>query len=636
MCGIAGFFQTQGSTANRTILKGMTDAIKHRGPDDEGFYEHQTGGNGRVHLGHRRLSIVDLALGHQPIGNEENNVWIVYNGEIFNHADLRPELERRGHRYRTHSDTETLLHAWEEWGPACLEHFRGMFSFAIWDEKKATLFAARDRFGIKPFYYYWDGSVFAFASEIKALFVYPGLEKAMEEGLLAEYLSFGYVGGDRTMFRNVRKLMPGHHLMLREQNGKWELAIERYWDVPEVGPEEGSEQEWLQRVEAGLEETVRMRLMADVPLGTFLSGGVDSSLITALVCRMTKGRVKSFSVGYREAAFSELGFAAEVSAKLGTEHREVVIGCEEFFGSLRKLIWHEDEPIAWPSSVPLYHISKRAAQEVKVVLTGEGADELFGGYERYRWNMLNRRAGSVYGLLPAGLRRGVRSFIGGTDLLGGDLRRKLKHTFLGRDLTMESMFLDNFYGAFNSSEQERLFGHAIKGIHDSYLSYWKQRKGGELDRMLYADQKTYLVELLMKQDQMSMAASIESRVPFLDHQFASLAMRVPSGLKIRGNVQKYIVKRVAEKYLPKEIVYRKKMGFPTPLRQWFREAQTTDILNHLTNKHSFIGDYLNTQVVDDLLQRHRAGAEDGTDRLWRLLNLELWGQNQFQGRSVES
>jgi asparagine synthase (glutamine-hydrolysing) len=633
MCGIAGFVGSKEGTATAGTLELMTNSIRHRGPDDWGSY-HQ----GNVFLGHRRLSIVDLALGHQPLANEDRSLWIVFNGEIFNHAALRPELEARGHRYQTHSDTETILHAFEEYGPACLERFRGMFSFVLWDEKKQSLFAARDRLGIKPFYYYFDGKNFAFASEIKALFEFPGVKREIEPSALPEYLAFGYLSSEKTFFRGIRKLMPGHHLRLEMKPEGLDLQIEPYWDVPAPGGIEvpSNEAGWVARIREGLEETVRLRLMADVPLGTFLSGGVDSSAITALVARQTGTKVKTFSVGYAETSYSELPYAAQVAAQLGTDHHEVLLGREEFFELLPGLIWHEDEPISWPSSVSLYQVSRLAGQHVKVVLTGEGADELFGGYERYRWQLLNTEANRFYGLLPAGLRRGVRNLLATTPLLRAGLRRKLKHTFLGRDNTLQSLYLDNFYGAFTPAEQAALLKGGETDIYSSFEKYWQARGGGGLDRMLYADQKTYLVELLMKQDQMSMATSIESRVPFLDHHFVQLAMNVPDGLKIRGGEQKYILKKAVEDLLPPEIVYRKKMGFPTPLRQWFREAATAKLLDQLTAPDSFVLEYLEEAPLRELVSRHRAGLEDATDRLWRLVNLEIWGRIQFRGQPQDA
>ncbi len=613
MCGIAGLVTAVPSSGSSAIVRRMADRIQHRGPDDFGFY-----GDEFAALGHRRLSIVDVAGGHQPMTNESGSLWITYNGEIFNHAEIRPELEQAGHRYASRCDTETILHAYEEWGPSAVTRFRGMFAFAIWDAANRKLFCARDRLGIKPLYYFWDGHVFAFASEIKALLEHPSISPEFEDGLLSEYLGFGYVSEERTLFRHIKKLMPGHHLRLDVRTAK--LEIEQYWDVPRERGE--APEDCIAETRRRLEETVRMRLMADVPLGMFLSGGVDSSAIAALIKRMTDGPVKTFAVGYREAQFSELSYAAEVARAIGTEHREVVIGMDDFFEALPRLVWHEDEPITWPSSVSLYFVSKLAAEEVKVVLTGEGSDELFGGYERYRWNLINTRWARRFGMVPASVRKGLREHIAGSNLLKASVRRKLGHTFLGRGDSLESLYLDNFYCAFPAGDG-----------YSNYRRYWDARSDSALlPRMLYADQKTYLVELLMKQDQMSMATSIESRVPFLDHQFVEFAMSIPDDLKIHGSTQKYVLKKAVEDLLPREIIYRKKMGFPTPLRQWLREEKTAPLLDGLTERDGLLAEYLNLEDVSTLLQRHREGLVDATDRIWRLLNLQIWGDVFITGR----
>jgi len=627
MCGIAGFITSENYSSSPAVLARMTAAIVHRGPDDAGFLLAAP-----AFLGQRRLSIVDLSGGHQPICNEDGSLAIVYNGEVFNHADIRPELEALGHVYTTRTDTETILHAWEQWGPASLERFRGMFSFAIWDRRAGRLVAARDRLGIKPFYYYWDGRLFAFASEIKSLLAHPDIAVAPDESQLGEHLAFGYTSGEETMFRGIRKLLPGHRLSLSGVGaGVPRLSVEQYWDVPDEAPDHSlDEREWVQAVRAGLEETVRLRLMADVPLGTFLSGGVDSSAITAVMQRMVPGRVRTFSVGYREQQFSELGWARQVAQSLDTEHREVVIGRDDFFSALPLLIYQEDEPITWPSSVPLYFVSRLASADVKVVLTGEGGDEIFGGYERYRWSRLNLRAARYYNFVPGPLRRMAAGFLSSSPLLRANLRRKLSHTFLARDATIESTLLDNFLSAFSPSEQNHLLLAAPSDIYGHYLRYWNARPHRSLlSRMLYADQKTYLPQLLMKQDRMSMAASIESRVPLLDHHFLALAMRIPDRLKIRGAEQKYVFKKAVEDLLPKEIVYRRKMGFPTPLKQWLREPAAAPLLESLADRRGFLSAYVKPEAVLSLIASHRSGAVDATDRLWRLLNLELWGQRFF-------
>jgi asparagine synthase (glutamine-hydrolysing) len=620
MCGIAGFVTRAPDTPPESLLARMTGIIHHRGPDGSGFYR-----DAFASLGHRRLSIIDVSAGHQPMSNEDGALWITYNGEIFNHADLRPALERAGHRYRTRCDTETILHAYEQYGPDSVTRFRGMFAFAIWDKNSRTLFCARDRLGKKPFYYYWDGRLFAFASEIKALLEHPAISPRFEESLLSEYLNFGYCSSDQTLFSGIRKLMPGHWLRLTPE----QLEIRRYWEIPSpLSYEKRDDRSWIAECRGRLEDAVRTRLMSDVPLGMFLSGGVDSSAIAALMKTMVDGPVKTFAVGYREQEFSELTHARHVAEAIGTEHHEVVIGMDDFFNALPQLVWHEDEPISWPSSVSLYFVSRMAAEQVKVVLTGEGSDELFAGYGRYRFYLLNKRWMDAYRHVPRSWRDAVRSRIAGSSLLSGNIRRKLQHSVLGRGADLESLYLDNFYGAFSRAEQRRLLapGAPHEGTYDSFLHYWNaEPQSPLLSRMLFADQKTYLVELLMKQDQMSMTCSLESRVPFLDHLLVEFAAGVPDHMKLRGGVGKYILKRAVEDLLPREIVYRKKMGFPTPLRQWLMDSRADALIAQLQDRDGLLAPYIDFTYLNGLLERHRSGLEDATDRIWRLLNLQIWG-----------
>jgi asparagine synthase (glutamine-hydrolysing) len=619
VCGIAGFVTSSPASGGVGQLGRMTEVIRHRGPDDFGYYHDQW-----AHLGHRRLSIIDAAGGHQPMSNETGSLWITYNGEIFNHAALRPALEQAGHRYSTRSDTETVLHAYEQNGPDCLQLFRGMFAFAIWDAAGRRLFCARDRLGIKPFYYYWDGRLFAFASEIKALLEHANISPALQDAALPEVLGFGYTSGEGTLFRGVRKLMPGHHLTLDMAAGRPRLSVERYWDAPRTEADRGvTGREWIAETRRRLEESVSMRLMSDVPLGVFLSGGVDSSAIAALMRQHTSEPVQTFAVGYQEAKFSELTYAARVARAIGAEHHEIVIDREDFLAALPRLIWHEDEPIAWPSSVALYFVSKLAAEHVKVVLTGEGSDELFAGYERYRWNLLNQRWARAYQALPVALRRAIRTQVATSRLLHPVLRHMLGHTILGRENSVESLYLDNFYCAFPGEKQ----------THANFLHYWNLRpEASPLARMLYADQKTYLVELLMKQDQMSMACSLESRVPFLDHTLVEFLARMPDRLKIRGATQKYVLKKAVSDLLPRDIIYRKKMGFPTPLRQWLRGPLAEPLYASLRAPDGLLAAHLDMREVAALIDRHRAGREDATGRIWRLMNLQLWGDLFLTGR----
>ena len=634
MCGIAGFITTNPSPENRSVVERMTGILSHRGPDEFGYYTDE-----HVSLGHRRLSIIDLATGRQPMTNEDRSLWIVYNGEIFNHADIRPALERAGHRYATRSDTETILHAYEQYGPDCIAHFRGMFAFAIWDKNSRTLFCARDRLGKKPFYYFWDGRLFAFASEIKALLRHPAISPRFDDSLLPEYLAFGYTSGESTLFSGIRKLMPGHHLSLRLDGNSASLDIRQYWDIPEPADEQRDDAAWIRECRERLEETVRMRLMSDVPLGMFLSGGLDSSAIAALMKRNFSGPVKTFSVGYSESEYSELGYARHVARALATEHHEVVVSMDGFFNALPRLVWHEDEPIAWPSSVSLYFVSRLAREHVTVVLTGEGSDEMFAGYARYRTYALNRRWLPVYRILPGAVRRAIRARVASSPLLRASVRRKLQHTFIGLGEDLESLYLDNFYSAIPVAEQRAQLASCPappESAYRNYIRYWKQAGGLALvPRMLYADQKTYLVELLMKQDQMSMAASIESRVPFLDHEFVEFSTRVPARLKIRRGEAKYIVKKAVEDLLPREIVYRRKMGFPTPLRDWLRDRRAEPLFALLRARDGLLAPYVDAAALDALVERQKTGFQDCTDRLWRLLNLQLWGDLFITGRREE-
>jgi asparagine synthase (glutamine-hydrolysing) len=628
MCGITGYITTEPSQDPVSTIERMADSIRHRGPDDFGYYRDPW-----ANLGFRRLAIIDVAGGHQPMSNEDGNLWLIFNGEIFNHASLRPALEAAGHQYRNRSDSETIIHSYEQYGPDCVSRFRGMFAFAIWDKNARRLFIARDRLGKKPLYYYWDGRVFAFASEIKALLEHPAISPKLEESLLPEYLAFGYVSEERTMFSGIRKLMPGHYLTL-DVSGAPKLEIRQYWDIPLPQAEERDDASWIRECRERLEETVRMRLMSDVPLGMFLSGGVDSSAIAAIMKRQFDGPVKTFAVGYQEAEFSELSYARQVANSIGTDHHEVVVSMDDFFNALPRLIWHEDEPITWPSSVSLYFVSKLAREHVTVVLTGEGSDEMFGGYARYRFYAMNERWLKWYRILPGGLRNAIRSQVASTGLLSAALRRKLQHTFVGRGEDLESLCLDNFYSAFPLADQQRLF-RSLPGAspYASFRRYWDRNPDlPALPRLLQSDQKTYLVELLMKQDQMSMATSIESRVPFLDHEFVEFSTRVPEHMKLRNGEGKYIVKKAIEGLVPHDIIYRKKMGFPTPLRQWLMDPRSRRLLDLLRAKDGVLSAYIDGAALDSLLERQVSGQEDATDRIWRLLNFQLWGDMFLTGK----
>jgi asparagine synthase (glutamine-hydrolysing) len=629
MCGIAGFVSRSPLDAGSSLptLSEMLQRLAHRGPDGHGAWH-----DAHAFLGHRRLAIVDLAGGHQPMPNEDENLWLTYNGEVFNHAELRPALEAAGHRYRNRSDSETLLHAFEEFGPQSVERYRGMFAYALWNRQRRELFAVRDRLGIKPFYYYWDGVTFVFASEIKALLAHPSVPARPALSTFAEYLSFGYLDGSHTMFEGIHALPPGHWLRLQLSGDTAQLHIEPYWDAPAPTHDVPRQPE---EIASELAHVVQLRLMSDVPLGLFLSGGVDSSTIAALVKRHAAGPVKTFSVGYSEERYSELAYARQTAAALGTEHHEVSVSATGFFGALPQLVYHEDEPITWPSSVPLYFVSQLARQHVAVVLTGEGADELFAGYQRYRHYQRDRRLAAAYSYFPSPLRSLLRQSITHLPGLAPNLRRKLGHTILGRELSLESLYLDNYYGAFSRAEIAALLPQDAANPYATFLSYFtKHPEASVLRRLLYADQKTYLAELLRKQDRMSMAASIESRVPFLDHHFLALAAALPDSTKLAPNGEnKFILKQAVRGIIPQDIIDRPKMGFPTPIQQWLNGPYRSAVHSLLTAQDSFLSQTLSPAAVQATLAQH--GRQDATDRVWRLLTLELWGRRFFLQRPTE-
>jgi asparagine synthase (glutamine-hydrolysing) len=621
MCGISGIFQfDRGRPVDPAILELMNRQIVHRGPDDGGAYF-----DGNVGLAMRRLSIIDLKTGHQPLSNEDDTVWIVFNGEIYNHAFLRGSLESRGHRYRTHSDTETIIHLYEEYGTDCVQHLRGMFAFAIWDTRKRRLFCARDRLGIKPFYYSLDENRLVFASEIKALLEYPGIKAELAGGVIPEYLAFGYLSGTGTMFAGVEKLAPGNWLLAEE--GK-QLRIESYWDLPQTADDEGkSASHYARGYRELLEESVKSHLMSDVPLGVLLSGGLDSSAVAALMRKMRDDPILTFSVGYPEVESSELPMARVVAAHIGTDHHEVQVTAQDFFGALPHLIHQEDEPIAWPSSVSLYFVCKLARQHVKVVLTGEGSDETLAGYTRYALTLWNNRADNIYRrLLPAGARHSVARQVADSSLLTARFRRILQHTCLGRDgNSFESFYFDNFYAAFSALDQEKLLAGGVVGsAYENSMAQWNKSHGEFLARLLYTDIKTYLVELLMKQDNMSMATSIESRVPFLDHVLVEYAARIPSRLKTSGLGGKLILKQAVEDLLPRSVIYQRKRGFPTPWRTWLAGPWLGEVERMLLDPRSLQRGLFQPSALAGIFREQRAGAVDHSDRLWRLFNLELW------------
>ncbi|MBP7474389.1 MAG: asparagine synthase (glutamine-hydrolyzing) [Pyrinomonadaceae bacterium] len=629
MCGINGIALSSRSKRqiNEAILVAMRDILHHRGPDDGGIFV-----DGNIGLGHRRLAIVDPRHGIQPMFSGDRTCSIVYNGEVYNHADYREDLETRGYKFQNRSDTETILHLYEEYGRDCVDHLRGMFAFAIWDSKKQELLIARDRLGVKPLYYVQDdqGNLF-FASEIKALLEAGAVKPQINFNALPDQLANHGTSGDETLYVGVKRLMPGHTMVWKD--GK--LDIREFWDLSfEPKHEPRSDAEYVEEWRELFRKSVEMRLMADVPLGMFLSGGIDSSAIAAMMSTMVTDPIKTFSVGFREREANEFEYARLVSKTFGTDHHEIVITPKQFFDELPNLVWHEDEPIGFIASVPLYFVSKLAQEHVKVVLTGEGADETLAGYGRYAKALKLLSYGERYeSITPSFLRDAVR---GGVATLPGVLNRKLNRTFLSRESDIENLFFDNF-GVFPKRMQRELFSRETKGKIADLNPYARQNGWLEkcdaddvLDQLLYADTKTYLHELLMKQDEMSMAASIESRVPFLDHKLVEFSARMPREMKLRGNTTKWILREAMKGILPNEILDRPKMGFPVPVGNWFRGEFRHIVDEYVLGKRAmdrgiFDGDYVRKLVVE-----HDAG-ENHDERIWSLVNFEIWQRGFIDG-----
>jgi asparagine synthase (glutamine-hydrolysing) len=638
MCGINGIALSTKSRReiDRDVLERMRDVIKHRGPDDCGVFV-----DGRIGLGHRRLSIVDVAAGHQPMTNEDRTLQITYNGEIYNHSDYREALESLGHQYRTHCDTETILHLYEEHGDKCVDYLRGMFAFAIWDAKSQQLFIARDRLGVKPLYYAYtdDGSLY-FASEIKSLFQTGVIKPEINWTALPDYLANHSTSGEETLYQGIKRLLPGHSLLWRDG----QVEIKKYWDVSFSKAEDNhrTDRDYIAEWAEMFRTSVRLRLMADVPLGMFLSGGIDSSAIAAVMSTMVDEPIKTFSVAFAEREANELVFARMVAEAYKTNHHEVVVSPEDFFGALPKLVWHEDEPLAHPSSVALYFVSLLASQHVKVVLTGEGSDELLAGYGRYRKTILNLSMGKLYrSFTPSFVRDVVRG--GVKSLPTSRVRQKLLRSFVNVAPDIESIYFDNFAVFPFSIQNQLLTDEACEQIGplDPYagvrLALSETDAESLLDRLLYCDIKTYLHELLMKQDQMSMATSVESRVPFLDHKLVEFTCSLPERLKLRGGTTKYVLREAMKGLLPEPILSRSKMGFPVPIGAWFRGAYKSVIDEYVLSERAISRGIFRPEFVRNLVRRHQSGVENHDERLWALVNFEIWQRQFFDGEaSIDS
>lgn len=636
MCGINGiaFSTRSGKQIDERILTKMRDVQFHRGPDGGGNFV-----EGQIGLGHRRLSIVDVSHGGQPMFNEDKSLVIIYNGEVYNHADYREELEAKGHVYQTHCDTETIIHLYEEYGERCVEKLRGMFAFAIWDRTKKELFIARDRLGVKPLYYVHDeqGNLF-FGSEIKTTLEASAVKPEINYCLLPDQFANHGTSKDETLFAGVKRLLPGHTLTWKD--GK--LEIKKYWDIsfepkhksePSASVDE-QDKKFIEEWRDLFTHSVKLRLMADVPLGMFLSGGIDSSAIAAMMSTMVDEPIKTFSVGFKEREANEFEYARIVANRYKTDHYEITITPEQFFAELPNLVWHEDEPIGFIASVPLYFVSKLAQKHVKVVLTGEGSDEIMAGYGRYQKALQLLSYGEKYeNLTPKFLRSVIKA---GANAVGG----KLTRTFLTRESDIENLFFDNF-AIFGKTMQEKLFSAETQSrIAEKnpyfYQNEWLEKTDAKeiLDKLLYVDSKTYLHELLMKQDQMSMAASIESRVPFLDHKLVEFTAQMPVNMKLRGDTTKFLLKEAMKGILPDEILYRQKMGFPVPVGSWFRNEFKHIVDEYVLSERSLNRGIFNADFVREIVAKHN-GGENHDERIWHLVNFEIWQRRFIDGETVK-
>jgi asparagine synthase (glutamine-hydrolysing) len=618
MCGIAGILALeQDDRVDILRLRRMREVITHRGPDGAGLFL-----DGPVGLAHRRLAIVDVAGGQQPMANENGTIHVVFNGEIYNHRDLRPGLEAKGHVYRTRSDTETILHAYEEYGESTPEHLEGMFAFAIWDSLLETLMLARDRLGIKPLYYMVRDNELLFGSEIKALLAALPSPPTLDDRVLPEFLTNGYVTGEQTMFQGIKRLLPGHTLTWSRDAG---FQCRQYWRVPEdstepTGTFKGAAHELREQLFAAVER----HLMSDVPLGVFLSGGIDSTALAAIAGYLVKEPLQTFAVGFSEREANELGYARQAATWIGSNHREVVVSPQDFFSSLPRLVWHEDEPIAFPSSVPLNAVSRLASEHVKVVLTGEGADELFLGYNRYRVTHWNSKLGQAYwSLAPKAMRPMVRRLV---QQLPSRVSRVLNRSFLGFEPGLRNIYLDNFAVVGVDRQHQLLKNRDLLEVdpHANALNALEHGDGDLLNRMSRHDLRTYLHELLMKQDQMSMAASIESRVPFLDDQLVGRIAGMPSSMKLRGWQTKALLREAVKDLIPPEILTRRKMGFPVPVGRWLAKEFRPMVDEFVSSPRAMERGLFNPAAIQQMVAEHYSGAARHGDRLWLLVNLEIW------------
>jgi len=614
MCGICGKIHYDPvKPVQKDELLTMTKLIRHRGPDDSGLYLKKN-----VGLGFRRLSIIDLETGHQPLSNEDGTIWIVFNGEIYNHNELRKSLIQKGHQFKTKTDTETIVHLYEEHGVDCVDHLRGMFAFAIWDENENSLFCARDRFGIKPFFYSFKGESFVFGSEIKCILSQTTDSSNISLPALDYYLTFGYSSQEGTIFQNIHKLKPAHSLLLK---GNGHMQISKYWHAKYEPDYSKSENEWSDLLREKLSETVNSHLMSDVPLGAFLSGGIDSSSVVALMAQLSSSPVKTFSIGFKESRFNELKYAREVAAKYQTEHHELIVEPESV-SLLPDLINAYDEPFADSSAIPTYYVSKFARRFVTVALSGDGGDELFLGYHHH----LKFKRMRKYNVLPTSL----SSYLweGLHDIIPNGVKGKGATYYLAKPRNSAPAY----HSIWQLHERQKLFRKECWEMLKT--SPAEQRKvnfyaNGNSSNFLFnmqrMDMQTYMVDdILTKVDRASMQNSLEVRVPLLDHEFAELTFKIPAELKLKGKTSKYILKEAMKDLLPNSIISHKKQGFSVPLELWFKDDLKEYVNDRLLSTNSPLYEYLDPTYVQKIIHDHNNAMRDFSHKIWSLIFLDQW------------
>jgi len=618
MCGISGIISNNNQIGTTSSLHAMTDAIRHRGPDDCGYYETRTMRDEYLGLGHRRLSIIDIAAGSQPITNEDQTVFLVFNGEIYNFKSLRDDLLTKGHIFRTSSDSEVIVHAYEEYGEKCVTLFRGMFAFAIWDTVKQVLLLARDRFGKKPLFYYQQENTLLFASEIKSLIAHQGMCYEVNDKVVKDYIVYRYVPGPSTLFKNIYKLDPG--CIALYSNGK--LIVDRYYSPPD-------RKKFRARDHVGhnvrtefldvLREAVRLRMVSDVPFGAFLSGGIDSSAIVGLMTEYSSYPVKTFSVGFREADYSELQYAEVVARHFNTEHHELTVSHEELIACLPDLVRYRDAPVSEPSDIPIYLLSKEAGKTVKMVLTGEGSDEILGGYPKHVFE----RYSKYYQLIPTVLRKKILE--PAINALPYKYRR-VKTAINTLGISEDEDRQPRWFGAIGYAESGMLLTSDILLSGGRSLMPFDVEKGNSaLRKVLYFDQSSWLPDnLLERGDRMTMAASIEARMPFLDHEIAEYVSRLPDKYRVRGRVTKWLLRESIREMIPDSILKRPKVGFRLPINEWFKGPMKEYLLEHLLSSESLSRKFYHENYLRKILNDHMNGFQNHEKLLWTMLNLEIW------------